>query len=331
MAASVIVPAPHQLTAAEYRAEHRDLHFDAHQFDRPKISQLVMKANLDYLPDAGMRIVGRKQYRPSRWIPEWAHNESKFREVILKRAWHWCRSGRPFPTTVKFDEVFAACNRKLELLKKSRFNSEYASRHETLSKHIAAIERAGGYLQMITSLAYLSFRAGLEAPDIAAQMDLSKACVRTHILRLNQAAERLGYQQHVRHHTKGIVRAPEQLEKKRRTMGYEVKIKCLHYSAEVHDQVTKFRSMGWTWRRVAKKLNCSMLGLITSHRNWKLKPASQRQRLSRQKKRWYTEIEREQIMAYRASGIPWKEISATLHRSTASMQWAFCNWKKHAR
>jgi hypothetical protein len=224
-------------------------------------------APMGFLLSQGMHFQRRKTQRPRRWIPEWAMSDVKLRQVIARRATNWSLSSfSAVPET--FPELVKMCAEKLARLKAKKYTNP--RRLETITSHLATMERCGGYLEFITKIAWLSLRAGYEAKIIAEQMEISAYDVRTQLLRLNETAERLGFVLHVAHHTKGRPRKLAFLLKKRETEGYVKfdKIQPVYYDLETHEFVEKCRGFKWTWREISDRMHVPIQDLMDAHKKF---------------------------------------------------------------
>lgn len=273
MAASVqIVPVPSPQTPQQYDATHPDLHFDRSQFDHKFYKMSSADSELSFDDIGKMHLFRVKGMRAAaRWVSPWVTSDEKLRAVCLFRAWNWSlRSGhrKPMPANISWQQVKQLCDATFARWKKDKWGGP-AWEQRNIERFISCVEAAGGYLEMISALAYRSFRSGEDAIEIGNKMQMSHAQVRQHIFRLNQAAVRLGFEQHVHHRTRGRVCRPEELLKKRETMGYSVPRKKLHYSVELHALVLKYRALGWTMAQIALKHSVSLPGLRTAFHDYK--------------------------------------------------------------
>lgn len=298
---------PQEITPKEFREElHPGLHFDKYQFDdRKSLSRSITEHLGQNAAHAGMHFFRARTVKHPHWRAQWADNETQLRRVIAKRAAAWC--GRKYyDGTHDLPELIRLCALKVERLKAEKGTN--AKRRETIRKSLETIEKFGGYLQFITALAWASYRRGLRGYEIAEEMEISPYAVRTHLFRLNQAAERLGFPTHVRHHAAGRLRRHDQLLKKRATMGYtrEDKIEKLHYTASVHALVLKMISQKWKGKEICARLRCSHQDLTACYRRGLAgKFAIDR----RGEHGTWTKEKHDEVIRLREAGKSWKEIA----------------------
>lgn len=284
---------PQQVTPTQF--DNPETHFDRYQFDgRPRKIRSMDGSPVEYLVNSRMHFQKRTAQRAQRWIPEWAMSDKNLRQVIARRATNWSLGPNgTVPET--FPEIIKMCQEKLARLKAKKYTNP--RRLETFTKHMDSITRCGGYLEFITKIAWLSLRAGYEAPVIADQMEISERNVRTQVLRLNESAERLGFILHVANHTKGRPHKLAQLLKKRAAEGYVKfdKPQMLYYDLQTHEFVEKCRSFKWTWREISDRMHVPIQGLMDAHKRFAdtgyLEPNRPDKRKSTKVETWRLHIE----------------------------------------
>ncbi len=303
-----------QLTPEEFRAQHPALRFDPWQFDsRKSLARNLGAIGPGRMTDT-MQIFRVAVQRPERYRAAWAQNESQFQKVILTRAAQWC-CGKA-ATSADLTQMRDLCAAKLRRLKAE--TPKNVARRSSLEKEISVLDRFGGYLQLISMIAWKSYRQGLPGNQIAEEMEVSAFFVRTHLCRLNAVAAKLGFPTTpVFHHSKGVPRKHSVLEKKRKTMGCTVpdQPEPLRYTAAVHADVLKCRGLKWTWIEIAARWRTTPKLLLAAYRNGQ----DGKFAADRRRRPWYTPGIHAEVIQLRKEGHSWPRIAKAFHKSVANV------------
>lgn len=134
------------------------------------------------------------------FVPAFAFDDEKLRHVLRARAWRYVHQCKPCPANWDYAAINSAATKKA----KSGYEIDADApdiQHENHEKHIAAINRAGGYMEIQAAIAFKSWRLGMPSPDVATDLGMSPWQVRQILRRLRAVAARLGYEVGKRHHS----------------------------------------------------------------------------------------------------------------------------------
>jgi hypothetical protein len=189
-----------------------NLHFDHHQFERRRqpvdaeFTQHGWTSNGISYEDLG-RMESRRSsvpLRQRRWTPAFAASDDKLRRVLLHRAWMYLHgSGRPASAPDDWKTINAAATKKGMEIFTRRFTNCPAHKRCESAAHIAAVKRAGGYLELQAALAYRAWRLGQDSIGIAEACGMSPQSVRVNLQRICEVARKLGYETFSRHYSFG--------------------------------------------------------------------------------------------------------------------------------
>jgi len=136
------------------------------------------------------------------YIPPFCFNDEQLRDVLCLRAWRYVYKKRPAPASWNYESV------NLEATKMALRGHEITAdageiQHEIINRHIDAIKRSGGYLQLQAAIAWRSWREGAPSTEVAVSLGVSPWMVRQSLRRLRAIAATLGYEVGKRHHSFG--------------------------------------------------------------------------------------------------------------------------------
>jgi hypothetical protein len=170
------------------------LGFDEFQFQKraPAVSAKSEIAFEDYTRMRAFSIKGRRRRE---YIPAFAWNNRKFCKVLAVGAFRYCHGGRvPFPEGISLAELRQWSDAKFNEWSSRRLENLPAVEREMIRRHVSSVERAGGYLHLHATVAYLSWRLGYASPAVAEQLCLAAPGVRMILYRLTAVARSLGYE-----------------------------------------------------------------------------------------------------------------------------------------
>ncbi|HEY2495434.1 MAG TPA: hypothetical protein VGK24_00060 [Candidatus Angelobacter sp.] len=180
------------------------LNFDQCQFERSRAFPVSAATGISYEDYRSMQTATRGAM-PVAWVPPFALNDKKLQKVLLSRAWRYVHGSRPVPETINRDEINkAATARALRGHEINKFAS--AIQHEIVEKHRAAVRKAGGFLQLYASIAFRSWRLGMDSVSVGASVGMTPQAVRQALWRMRDVAKRLGFDVGRAGHTAGILR-----------------------------------------------------------------------------------------------------------------------------
>jgi hypothetical protein len=142
------------------------------------------------------------QYRSERraWTPPFANNDKQLQQVLLLRAWRFTHHGTPLPANADWQQVNRDATAKA--LQPHKIKSESPQiQKEMYAMHVRAIVKAGGYMQLQSSIAWKRWRLGEDSVTIAEALGISPGTVRIALARLRGIARSLGFDCGQPHHS----------------------------------------------------------------------------------------------------------------------------------
>jgi hypothetical protein len=136
------------------------------------------------------------------FVPPFCFDDEQLREVLCVRAWRYVHKGRVAPVSVDYEALNGEAT-KMALAGHEIEAGAPEIQHEIQDRHIAAIKRAGGYMELQASIAYRSWREGMPSTEVAVSLGVSPWMVRQSLRRLRAIAATLGYEVGKRHHSFG--------------------------------------------------------------------------------------------------------------------------------
>jgi hypothetical protein len=145
----------------------------------------------------------RHEMRAAKFVPAFAANDAQFRRVILARCWRYVARG-PMPENLKLADIDRKCTEKA-LNAEFGFETTTPAHQAKAARHMAIIQRCGGYASFCSAIAYRGWRLRWNSLAIAEEMGLTSEHVRQTLSRLVHIAEELGYETFATpHHSKGV-------------------------------------------------------------------------------------------------------------------------------
>lgn len=181
-----------------------DLNFDRYQFDGLRGAFPASAQSHIAFSDYNTMHTEQHHANPAAWIPPFALNNKQLQQVLIRRAWHYIH-GHGIPAAADRDKINRAATAKA--LKGTNLHSDApAIQHEMVSKHKAAVRKAGGFLQLLASIAFRSWRLGMNSVEVAESLDMTPQAVRVNLWRMRDAAKSLGFDTGRAGHTAGMKR-----------------------------------------------------------------------------------------------------------------------------
>jgi len=168
-----------------------DLHFDPYQFANHGAFPASADTNISFADYGRMQTIQRLGNHPS--VPPFALNDKQLQKVLLLRAWRYLHQGS-MPATVDRDKINRAATAKA--LRGNRCLSNLAApaiQREMVKKHREAVRRAGSWLALYSSIAYRSWRLGMNSVEVAESLGITPYSVRVILWRLRDSAKQLGF------------------------------------------------------------------------------------------------------------------------------------------
>ncbi len=152
--------------------------------------------------------VKKQTGRNRKLIPEFVNNEAQFRSVLVHATVKYVFRQAAIPKDIATD---------LENLKrladdrtgKMRSQIEVSNKYwNSMSKHLRAVHDVGGYMQMISTVMYRSWKLGWHSNEIGVELGMTDDAVSRQLIRLAHIARDLGYPTYARRRNDGT--APEE-------------------------------------------------------------------------------------------------------------------------
>ena len=155
--------------------------------------------------DYGRMHTERHVGRWAGWTPEFATNTEQLRTVLMLRAWRYAHGPVRFPDNANWEELNGAATEKALAGHDIRPGAS-RKQFEMRDSHIAAVKRAGGYLQLQGAIAYRAWRLNQDSVTVAESLGITPVNVRANLERMRDIALRLGFPIGRVHHTRGTKR-----------------------------------------------------------------------------------------------------------------------------
>jgi hypothetical protein len=148
------------------------------------------------------------------FVPPFAFNDEQLRTVLCHRAWRYVHQNQLAPASWDYAAVNRAATKKA-LAGHPIDAGAPEIQHQLQDKHIAAIKRAGGYMELQASIAYRAWREGHPSTEVAASLGVSPWMVRQSLRRLRAIGSRLGLEvgRRVHNFSNGDYDRPTELQK----------------------------------------------------------------------------------------------------------------------
>lgn len=176
-----------------------DPRFDNHQFENKRkpgdFAKTAAKAGFTGNEFANGMSTLHRQGRSKRWIPEFALDASQLKSVLLHAT-----AAYVFGPKKNRPEVIVNDLKYFHQLAVDRYARMQAimsgtadERVSHIQQHLEAVERCGSYMALIAAVAYRAWLLHWHAPEIAAEVGLSKFGVEAILRKLLKTARELGY------------------------------------------------------------------------------------------------------------------------------------------
>lgn len=183
-----------------------DLNFDTHAF----ASRRHLPVSADYTQEGwtsnGVAYEDRLSVQNSsvpprhrRWTPAFAASAEKLRCVLMHKALLYVHNAMRNTPQYTWQTINAAATKKA--LRQHSFQNCPDNKRRENEAHIAAVKRAGGYLELQGAVAYRAWRLAEDSVAISESLGITPSCVRQTLVRLCDTARELGYETFPRHHT----------------------------------------------------------------------------------------------------------------------------------
>jgi hypothetical protein len=192
-----------------------------------------------------MHVNQRSTQRFSHHIPPFAYNDKQLARVLSVATWRWIKGRQPMPEAISFLELRAMSHKRTNKLRAQDVSQFTAKTQAIRDRMYASMDSAGGYMELIARVAYLSWRMGYESPQVAeACYGCSPQQVRIIIYRLKLVARSLGFDA-------PITASPGSIVKKKRRKQWP----------EMIEQAQQMRAVGKKAKTIAGVLRCSVQSL----------------------------------------------------------------------
>jgi hypothetical protein len=143
-----------------------------------------------------------KQFRPA-----FADNTSQLQAVLLHASLKYCFRNKPMPPdfAAGLDTVVQMAKQQLEL-ERSRVDSSQALLQQRIYHHLIVVEEVGGYVAMISAIAWRAWRLEWPASLIGSELGVTKRYVHGIVNSLIRSAQQLGFETYAPHVKKGVIK-----------------------------------------------------------------------------------------------------------------------------
>jgi DNA-binding CsgD family transcriptional regulator len=145
------------------------------------------------------------------WTPPFANNDKQLQQVLILRAWRYSHHGTPLPANADWRTVNRDATSKA--LQPHKIITDSRIQQEMYKAHVRAIVKAGGYMQLQSSIAWKRWRLGEDSVQIAEELGISPGAVRIILQRLRDIGRMLGYDCGLPHHSRGSKEHSRRLKK----------------------------------------------------------------------------------------------------------------------
>ena len=180
-----------------------NLHFDPYQFAGRGAYAASAETNISFNDYGRMHTATHCGVRP--WCPPFALNNKQLQQVLLLRAWRYLHHNYSIPAAADRDKINRAAT-ALALRGNVVGPDAPSVQHEIVEKHRAAVRKAGGFLQLHASIAFRSWRLGMNSVEVAESLGITPWSVRQSLWRLRAVAKRLGFDVGRAGHSAGMKR-----------------------------------------------------------------------------------------------------------------------------
>jgi DNA-binding CsgD family transcriptional regulator len=188
---------PYQFAGRKSKPVHADVAADG-EWESPGISfddYRLMHSRNDSVPR-----------RCKGWTPPFCMNPAQLQRVLLVRAWR-VAGGRSTEVPAMLDWKIINQAATEQALKGNNIGPDApAVQHEMQEKHKAAIRRAGGYMELISAIAFRAWRLGQNSTQVGESLGMTPWNVRAHLHRMRETALELGYDVGRQHSSRGVPR-----------------------------------------------------------------------------------------------------------------------------
>jgi uncharacterized protein (DUF433 family) len=182
-----------------------NLEFDHHQFEGHGKYPVSATSGIAFSDYDRMHTESHKA-KPTAWVPPFALNDKQLQAVLLRRAWRYAFHLLPFPENVNREELNRAATGKA--LKGYAIKPGAPPvQHEMRDRHIAAVRRAGGYMELQAAIAFRAWRLGQDSVAVADSLGMTPWAVRVQLWRLRDVAKKLGFEVGRAGYTTGLTRS----------------------------------------------------------------------------------------------------------------------------
>jgi hypothetical protein len=178
--------------------DRASLKYDECQFERlHMVAPACRESGIAMMDYSRMQTVTYRSARHRSRVSAWSQNEKQFQHVLAQRVWRFCGKSGFVPE--KYINDRAALSKLADKCVAKQEKNEVwkqvppAQRllHET---HMAAIRRAGGFMQLQALLMWRAYRDLQDSVQIAESLGITPANARQSIFKANQIARTLGYE-----------------------------------------------------------------------------------------------------------------------------------------
>ncbi|MFZ0738443.1 MAG: hypothetical protein WAM96_15215 [Candidatus Acidiferrales bacterium] len=180
------------LTVLQQPSPPPGLSFDNCQFEK-RAKAVSATTGISFSDYQRLHVERRKSQRCKKFIPAFAYNGQQLRMVLATAAWRYARGQLSFPEGISLAELKQITDQKFENWCNRRQDHLTGAQRALIQRHILSISHAGGWLQLHSAIAYMSWKLGIPSTQIAERLYMTAPGVRIILHRLTKIARLLGF------------------------------------------------------------------------------------------------------------------------------------------
>jgi hypothetical protein len=221
------------------------IRYDEHQF-RKSARMVSAESHISFGDRHAMHFDRHASRRAKRYIPPFGFDNKKLARVLAIAAWRRSHGGVvPCPENISFLQLRTMSHKRSNELRSEDVSHLTAKQRAIRERMYVSIDAAGGYLELITRISYLSWRLGYESTRVAeACIGCTPQQVRIILCRLSKIARSLGYDAPVTAAPGSIAKEPRARKRNGR----------FRWSSAMLDKARRMRKAGSTLQAIADAL-----------------------------------------------------------------------------
>jgi hypothetical protein len=168
--------------------------FDESQFDRRRTKAMTADTHIAWSDFDKMHIAHHVEQRCKRHIAPFAFSNTKLARTIALATWQRSNGGqKPMPEDISYLELRAMAHATTNKRRAKDISHMPERQQAILERMHIALHTAGGFMELMSQIAYRSWRLGQESVVIAEALNCTPPQVRHILVRLKKVARKLGF------------------------------------------------------------------------------------------------------------------------------------------